>query len=447
MKKRRKKIRTRSFLASLLVALFVWGTVSTVKAHRYKTEIDAANEKALTSLCEYLDTVEVALTKSLYAAESSSLSLLTSELQRASAGAKESLSVLNAGETSLYNTYKFLSQVGEFTAALNKKTAKGEEITEEERETLKSLLGFAAGLSLKFEQMASLLSADYFSFDKISDSLTAVDKGSEKTVSYLDSISDAELSFEDYPTLIYDGPFSDNILNKPSELLENAREITRDNAKKIAAKVLGIEENLLVEENDTEGRAATFNFRTDTYSISITKKGGFPLEIMSNITAGEEKITHADATEKAVNFLNSLGYYDMNSTYSSTDDGICTINFAYKQGSFICYSDLIKVSVSLTDGQITAFEATDYVMHHEEREIPDFVITPEEAIAKTSSLLQVKKVSAAVIPDKSGNEKYTYELFCEDTSGQHVLIYKDIVTGEEADILILLYSDNGTLTK
>ena len=211
--------------------------------------------------------------------------------------------------------------------------------------------------------------------------------------------------------------------------------------------MLGIEENLLVEENDTEGRAATFNFRTDTYSISITKKGGFPLEIMSNITAGEEKITHADATEKAVNFLNSLGYYDMNSTYSSTDDGICTINFAYKQGSFICYSDLIKVSVSLTDGQITAFEATDYVMHHEEREIPDFVITPEEAIAKTSSLLQVKKVSAAVIPDKSGNEKYTYELFCEDTSGQHVLIYKDIVTGEEADILILLYSDNGTLTK
>ena len=445
--KRRKKIKIGTFAIALVLSLTIWGTVSTVKAHTYKTQIELNNQKALTQLCEYFDSIEVALTKSLYASTDTMLGTLTSQLQRDSSGAKESLADLLAGETQLYNTYKFLSQVGEFTASLNKKAAAGEKITAEERQTLQTLLGFATGLSLKFEQMASLLSADYFTFEELSQNLLATDSGSENMVSYLDSISDAELSFEDYPSLIYDGPFSDNILTKESEMLKYSSEVSKEKAKAIAAKALGVEERLLVEDEELTGKIKAYSFRTDSFSISITKNGGYPLEIITDITAGEENLTHADATEKAVLFLNSLGFYNMVSTYSAANDGICTINFAYKQGSFICYPDLIKVSVSLTDGKITGFEATDYIMNHIERDIPSFDITPEKAMENIVPSLRVKKVSAAVIPTKTGSEKYTYELFCEDSEGQHILIYKDIRTGEETDILILLYSDNGTLTK
>ncbi len=445
--KRRKKIKLIAFSAALVISLAVWGAVSTAKAHLYKTQIELSNQKALTELCEYMDSIEVSLTKSLYAGTHTMLGVLTSELQRDSAGAKESLANLSTGETELYNTYRFLSQVGEFTAALNRKAAAGEKISREEREMLKTLLGYAAGLSLKFEHMASLLSADYFTFDEISEMLIATETGSENMVSFLDSISDAEMSFEDYPTLIYDGPYSDNILTKESALLKSSSEISYAQAKKTAAKAIGVEEKLLVEEEDIEGRIKAYSFRTDSYSISVTKNGGYILEIISDITAGEEKITSADAVEKAGLFLNSMGYFNMVSTYYAVNDGICTINFAYKQGSFICYPDLIKVSVSLTDGKITGFEATDYIMNHIDRDIPPFGITPEEAMENIVESLKVKKVSAAVIPTSGGGERYTYELFCEDTEGQHILIYKDIKTGEEADILILLYSDNGTLTK
>ncbi len=445
--KRRKKIRLGAFLAAVLITLTAWGTVGTVKSHQYKKQIDLGNENALIGLCEYMDSIETALTKCLYASSPETLGTLTSTIQRGTAGAKESLSSLSAGETQLHNTYKFLSQVGEFTASLNKKATNGEEITEEERQTLKTLLGFATRLSLQFEYMSALLSADYFSFDEISNALTRTDTASESTVSYTGSIADTEMTFEDYPSLIYDGPFSDNILSKESELLGDFGEISSDQAKSIAALVLGTDEKYLVTEEDTEGRLAAYCFRTDSYSISVTKKGGFPLEMLSDVEAGEAKLTQADATEKAVLFLNSLGYFDMVSTYAAEDDGICTINFAYKQGSFVCYPDLIKVSVSLTDGKITGFEAADYLMNHKERNIPPFSVTPEEAMQNIPSSLKVTKISAAVIPTKSADERYTYELLCEDTDGQHILIYKDITTGEEADILILLYSDNGTLTK
>lgn len=447
MMKKRKKIRLIAFSLALFVSLSAWGITGSVKSAAYKRQIDLSNQKALTELCEHLDSIEVSLIKSLYTASPSMLSSITGKLQRDCAGAKENLSELESGETNLQNTYKFLSQVGEYTAYLSRKVAAGEKISNKEYETIHELSAFATDISLEFEHMASLLSADYFTFEEISEKLNQTDDSGESTVSYLDSISDAEMTFENYPTLIYDGPFSDNILTKESEILRNSKEISKEQAKEIAADTLGVDKKFLVEENDTEGKTASYCFRTQSYDISVTKKGGYVLEILSNITAGVEKLSRADAVDKAKVFLNDLGFLDMVSTYEASDDGICTINFAYKQDSFICYPDLVKVSVSLSDGRITGFESTDYLMNHIEREIPPFGITPEEASNGLAPSLRVKKISAAVIPTDGTSEKFTYELLCEDSEGQDILVYKDISTGDEADILILLYSDNGTLTK
>lgn len=447
MMKKRKKIRVIAFSLALFVSLSAWGITGSVKSAAYKRQIDLSNQKALTELCEHLDSIEVSLIKSLYTASPSMLSSITGKLQRDCAGAKENLSELESGETNLQNTYKFLSQVGEYTAYLSRKVAAGEKISNKEYETIHELSAFATDISLEFEHMASLLSADYFTFEEISEKLNQTDDSGESTVSYLDSISDAEMTFENYPTLIYDGPFSDNILTKESEILRNSKEISKEQAKEIAADTLGVDKKFLVEENDTEGKTASYCFRTQSYDISVTKKGGYILEILSNITAGVEKLSRADAVDKAKVFLNDLGFLDMVSTYEASDDGICTINFAYKQDSFICYPDLVKVSVSLSDGRITGFESTDYLMNHIEREIPPFGITPEEASNGLAPSLRVKKISAAVIPTDGTSEKFTYELLCEDSEGQDILVYKDISTGDEADILILLYSDNGTLTK
>ncbi len=51
------------------------------------------------------------------------------------------------------------------------------------------------------------------------------------------------------------------------------------------------------------------------------------------------------------------------------------------------------------------------------------------------------------IPPGGGYEKYAYELLCADADGQDVLIYVDTLTGQEDDILLLLYADGGALTK
>lgn len=445
--KRRSKIRIAAFSTALLSALVIWGTVSSVKAAKYSRQLRAGEQQALTQLCECLDNIEVDLMKSMYAGSDNMLSVLSAELYTQAAGAKSSLSALAAGDTGLMNTYKFLSQVGEYTRALNKKAASGGSITPEERQTLEKLLGYAVALSSRFDSMAELMNSSVFTFEKLDKGLLNIEKSSEKMVSYMDSADDAEQAMTDFPTLIYDGPFSDNILSKKSELLENAEEVSPAEAKKKAAEYLGTEEKYVIEDGETDGRIAAYNFRVNGKNTAVTKKGGYLAYILSDSRAGTVKLTDTDAIEKAAAFLYNAGYTGLMSTYFAVSDGICTVNFAYIQDGYICYPDLIKVGVSLSDGEIVSLDASDYLMNHTIRDIPEAAVTAEQAADGVAETLSVKKMSLAVIPTDGGGENFAHELLCEGGDGQDVLVYKDTVTGKEDDILILLYSDNGVLTK
>ena len=445
--KRRTKIRWISFGAAVGVGLLAWGVTGAVTVHRQKLTLAAAQERALTQLCEYFDQLETDLTKAVYAGSASMLARLANDLSTNAVGAKTSLSALDAGETQLFNLYKFLSQVSNYTESLHQKVERGETLTEDERVMLRKLQNYAAGLSNQFDYMAELLHAGYFSFESLNRELKEADSGSETMVSYLSAVGDAEDKMADFPTLIYDGPFSDHIMNKKSALLAGARETTLSEAKAAAAAAMGAEARTVFSDGASAGKRAAYHFHSDTVRAAVTIRGGYVSYVLSDARAGEEKLTGADAVNRAAAYLNELGYRDMTSTYFSSSDGVCTVNFAYRQADYICYPDLIKVSVSLSGGGIVAMDASDYLMNHVVRAVPEPAITAEQAAEGLGDRLSVLHVKKAVIPTEEGGEKFCYECLCEDDTGRQVLVYVDTVTGEEDDILILLYADGGTLTK
>ena len=169
--------------------------------------------------------------------------------------------------------------------------------------------------------------------------------------------------------------------------------------------------------------------------------------ILSDKFAGETKIKETEAIAIAEKFLQKNGYTSMKSSYYFDTDGICTINFAYTQDDVICYSDLIKISVSLDKGEIVSVDCTGYLMNHKSRTVPKNISDEETAKNSLSDMLTVKKSQTAFIPMSDGSEVFTYEFLCTDSKGNDVLVYIDAQTGNEADIQILLYSDDGTLTR
>lgn len=444
MMSKRNKIRIFSYGAALLSVLLIFAISGNVRAGRAERQVRISGERALCELDIYLNNINTDLKKGVYANTPTMLGTMAAKLQREATGAKSSLSVLPLSNVQLDNTYKFLSQIGDFVAALNKKVEAGETISDEEREQMIALLNFSQTLTDEIANMRQQLFDGYLDFDDAKSTLA--DDGKE-IASLSSNMEDAQQSLTEYPSLIYDGPFSDHINQLESTLLNSAPEITKEQAHTKAAEVLGLsaeEVTFLSEEDDA---TASYCFTGGETTIAITKRGGYLLYMLSGKFAGEAKLQYEDARRYAAEFLTKNGFHDMTESYYSIADGVCTINYAYRDGEYICYPDLIKVSVSLENGAVLSADCRGYIMNHKERTIPTPSITTVEAQKNISPLLTVTDTRLAVIPTSSKNEQFTYEFHCKNADGEELLVYIDTATGFEDDILLLLYSDDGVLTK
>ncbi len=444
-KSKRSDIRKISFLIAVVVTLSIWAGVSTYKLVEAKNEVRRSNERALTQLGTYLDDISLNLQKCTYLKSENMLSDVSVKLWRSSASAKESLSEITDGNTQISDVYKFLSQVGEYTLSLNDSFKNGESLSENESKNLNTLLEYSRELSDSVNNLISQEEEGVLSFEEIKSTLQ--EEGDAPAV-LGEKLNDANQSLENYPTLIYDGPFSDHIQNKKSALLENAEVVSEEKARGKAADFIGLKPQDLKFLSKTNSSMSTYNFYNGDYTVSVTKNGGIVSSMLTNSYAQEIKLSQKAAIKKATEFLNDRGYTDIKESYYSTTDGICTINFAYYENGITHYTDLIKVSIALDDGTVTAFEATGYLMNHCEREIPQGIkydLKKAEVFLKEDlKVLNSKKV---FIPTEWETENYAYEYHCKATDGEEVLIYIDPLTGQEINILILLYSDGGVLTK
>lgn len=441
---KRGKIRVFSFSTALVCVLLTFAIVGNVRAAKLQRQVRLSSERALCELDTYLNTIYTDLQKGIYTVTPPMLGSLSEELHRSATGAKTSLSVLPLSGVQMDNTYKFLSQVGDFVEALNGKAQRGEKITDEERAQMQKLLNFSQTLTDEISQMRTRLFDGYLDFAATNQTLAET---KEKTALLSDDMEDAEQSLTEYPSLIYDGPFSDHVLQKESAYLAGKPEITRDAALEKAAKIRKVDKTKLEFLSEEADSTAAYCFRHDDTVIAITKNGGELLYMLSSAFVGERTLGYNDARKYAAEFLEQNGFFDMTESYYSISDGICTINYAYKDREYICYPDLIKVSVSLADGTILSADCRGYMMNHKDRNIPAPKLPAAEAQKSVSPLLAVTDTRLAVIPTDGGAEKYAYEFHCKNTDSTEFLVYIDTETGYEDDILILLYADDGVLTK
>lgn len=441
---RRGKIRVRLYASVLILVLFSAFVINAQKASELSRQLNADAERSLSTLEACMSSINTNLTKGLYANTTPMLSSMAISLTRDAASAKNSLSALPLSDTQLDNMLKFLSQVGAFVSTLDRKLSLGEPITSEERNQLKQLIDVSQKLLSELDTITQGVEDGSVSFKQAGSTLQ---KSADQSVQIDSAFGDAEQTLTDYPTLIYDGPFSDHILNQTPKTLEGKTDISKEKALEIASDFIGIDKSILRFDSETNGVIETYNFFVDSINISVCKKGGAVLYLLGSSSAGESVISPEQAVENAKNFLSAKGYKNMKESYYSTQDGICTVNFAYENEGVICYPDLIKLSVSLETGNIISFDARGYIMNHTDRPPVQSKISADEAKMSVSDYLTVMSSRLAIIPTDYKTEKTAYEFHCKTPDEQEVLVYIDVLTAKEDDILLLLYSDGGILTK
>ena len=438
--KKQTYIRIISFLTALSVVLLAVSVFFAMKAGKMKILLTAERERSLAELSEAIDAIGVNLQKSLYTSDAKKLSENGSELYRLSTVAKDSLSELTEENEQTETIFRFLSQVGDFTSYLSEK----DKLSKKEAAQLSALYDYANKLSGEIGFLASGYYDGEISFEKAAGNL----QSEEDKIDFLSSFSDIEQTTADYPTLLYDGPFSDTVLQREALFVKNKREISKDEGKGIASEILGVKPSELKAEADRNSALSLYCYSKGEKFIGITKRGGFLCYMTNPDFAKEATISTDEAIKRGSAFLKNHGFDGMADTYYYTYDDICTVNYAYRESGITYYADLIKVSVSLDTGEVVAFDSEGFLMNHRERRFSEKRAQESDCRKAVSSALKITDVSSAVIPLKNGREKLCYEYHCIDKKrGQEVLVYVDKETGKEEDIMLLLYSDGGVLTK
>lgn len=439
---RRGLVRVVSFTLALIAALSAAAIGGYTTARKYRTTIEYSYQRALGELTDYLSNIDIALEKGQYAATSKQLQGLSSKLWRESGNAKIALDQLPLEGNQLNATYKFLSQVGNFCVSLSNKVGNGGTISEEERSALDQLAVYASSLSLQLGQMESDLENGALTLRKTA-AVLAADDSSADLPDIAAGFREMEEGFTDYPTLIYDGPFSDHIQQQKPKFLTQKAAVSAGQALSAAQKATGA--TGLSSAGETNGTLPCYLFTAGDLTVSITKAGGIPDYFLNARAVGEPTLSVAEGLKAAEAALKDRGLGEFVYRYYQQNHGVLLVNFAALQDGTVCYPDLVKIGVALDTGEVVSYDAKGYIQNHTGREIPASSLSEEQARAVLSPRLTPEAHAMAFVPSEGLSEVYCHEFLCRGKNGERVLVYIDAQTGMEEQILVLLEDETGVL--
>jgi len=433
-----------SIIVGLIVAGVALFSYQAKVSADYKTRLDAQYTRAFDDLTEYVSTIETSLFKCAAVTEPKSVVRLANDIYAKAASASTCLGQLPLSDTNLENTAKFLSQVGDFTYMLALSYMDTPVVTPQQRQTMLDLSRYAVTLESGLYDMQQRLYSGAVSFGTPSGNHGDALAG---------DMEQLEAQFQDYPSLIYDGPFSDHVQDKEPLFLQNANDISMEDARARLATFL--DPSFLSDvsyDGEVGGRLPTYMFSARpkgqdgrVITVQITKKGGMLLQILDNRSVSTQNIEMDAAKNNANRYLESIGISSMRDSYFEIKDNIATINFAYASQDVLYYPDLVKVRVAMDNGEILGMEAGGYIANHADRVFPAPKIPAEDAQKRLSPALFVENVQLAVIPRDTQDEAFCWEFKCK-MEDHTFLIYLNTETGAEEDVLMLLETDGGMLT-
>ncbi len=442
MIKKKTFVKITSFL---LVAVFVMSGFAVKErkaAQKYLLMIENQYSRAFEQLNSSLNNISMAMQKVSYVSSAKKMGALSAEIFSEAELAKSALSELPMGQSNISTIYRFLSQVGNYALSVPKNITSENGVSDKQREELKWLSQTAQSVTRAINDAA-------VEYNNPNEWAQVIESKLDEVVSdegLATSLTQLEEDLSDYPTLIYDGPYSDHILEKQPLMTSAAMEYSLDEALAVARSIVG-ENNKLEFEDMQSGKIECYRFKDNNVNIAVSKRGGYVIYMRKNREVGEGLLSYEQALLKAKRFLEEMQIGNMIDTYFYTDNGICVINFAYLDGQTICYTDLIKVGVAMDTGEIMLLETAGYITNHTERAFKTPEFTEEQASEKISSDLEISETAIALIPTDAGGEVRCYEFLCNTQDNQEILVYINVLTLEEEQIYILLKNDGGTLVK
>ncbi len=353
------------------------------------------------------------------------------------------LALLSSDTGSLEKLNMFFNQLGGYSQYLGRNIASGKKLTTSNAETLTKMWEVSKEYGKVLNSMQEHLATGY----SFAESLGEMDDQFNEIFEGMDETS------VEYPSLIYDGPFSDGVMDRDPKGTVG-EELTEAETRELLYKYLysyEITEVTNVIENNNRIPSYIYSVLLKgeierNCTVQIAKKGGLLLllDLYHDVT---DPMLDLEQCEVIANqYCESIGLTDMQAVWINNNDSNVYINMCNVQNGVVMYPDMIKLKISLDTGEIIGYEGLNYAFNHVERKAEDIkaTISIEEAVLSASAILENIDARLCVIPINVTSEKLCYELVGE-FNGEKYFIYVDAKTGEEINVLRMIDSNQGDL--
>lgn len=406
---------------------------------QYVRYTQAQQQQSLSQLLNSLDQLETSLEKARYLPDDAMRQTLAADIWKESQLASAALSALSLGDQRLEQVETYISQVGDYAYYLMRNAAYGRS-DGTEWETLCALCENATGFLSEIAQLKEQVDTGTLSFRSVSVPANDADAFSQQLFAVNDE-------FPEYASLIYDGPYSDHVSQRKPKALEGLAILSEQEALEKATALMQVSPALVSLDYVSEGQIPCYGFSCDTVSCAISRQGGLALSLTDSRALGNVTLSAQQAVERALQFLNTVGFTNMTASYHTIYEGICTINFVSSENGIVAYPDLIKVGIALDDGSVVRLDTAGYAMNHHKRQPAAPVVSLEQARSAVPDSLSIQSEHLCYIPTTGYHEVLCWEFVCETVDLTHALLYVNCENGQTENLLLLIEEENGTLTR
>lgn len=415
-----------------------------IQAQRSAQALEDAYAQRVLETQEHLQAIGLKLGKAPVAADARTQVELLAGISRQADSVVSGLSALPLSHIAMSDTLKFCNQLSEYAMVLALSVAAGQPLTERETAELVSLESQCALLTGQFATARETMVAESLRLTARPGVFYAEAQAARRP---LEQVADPDNGM-DYPSMIYDGAFSDARHYGSPKALGEGR-IDQRQAMEAARAFVGEERVRSVEAApDSGGALASYGVKLTlndgvVLNAEVTRQGGKMLWMVPEHAAFEPGWTLEECAEAARDFLLDRGYGEMEANHYQVYDGLAVINFVAVQDGVLLYPDLVKVQVRMDTGEVVGLEANNYLMNHTERTGLSPALSGEQALEKASSRLEAGQARLCVIPYREG-ERLCYEVPGR-YEGREYRVYIDAITGEEAEVLMMVDSVGGRM--
>ena len=441
-------------LSAALLAAVIFGYNTYTERMRYHTFLQNSYQRAFREMVTNVENINVLLEKAEVSNSPVLCNSLLTQVYRNSDKAVSNLGQIPVSQPTIAKTEKFLNQVGDFAYTISRKNAANQLMDEEENKHLSKLRDYSKMLMEELHVMEQEVAEGFVSFGDLRQRGRQMFRRASANLVDV-KFGELDKRFVDYPVLIYDGPFSEHIIEGKPKGLEG-EDVSLEKAKETARKFVGKKDiEKIIEYSSGNGRIKTYGLelvqagkdRDASIAVDVTQKGGRVLWMLNQRDIGEKKLTIQQATDRAEKFLEGQGFGDLEETYFLQNNGTATITFiGVNKDGILIYPDMIKAKVALDNGDIVGFDAYQFLMSNKERNIPPPTLTEAQAKERVSKKLKISRAKLAIIPLPGNKEQLCYE-FKGTYEDNDYFVYINAMSGKEENVLRILRVENGTLTQ